>query len=70
MLGGSSDLITVIEHESFHLVGSEAEAGVEVVPEAGDVGHIQIQVALTREMSLTSHLHRYTHRSMCCYVKP
>lgn len=55
----------VIEHESILVLGSEAEAGVEVVPETGNVGQSQIQVALPGEMSLTSHLctHTHTHRS-------
>lgn len=57
----SSDLIVVVEHESFLFGGSEAETCVEVVPETGDVGQGQIQVALTGEMSLTSHLHEHTH---------
>lgn len=51
-----SDRILVVEHKSFLLVSSETEAGVEVVPETWNVRHGQIQVTLTGEMSLTSHL--------------
>lgn len=55
--GSCSDLVVVEEHEPLLLLGPEAEAGVEVVPEVGNVGHVQVQVTLTGEMSLTSHLH-------------
>lgn len=46
----------MVEHESLLLLGSEAEAGREVVPEGGDLAQTHVQVALTVEMSLTSHL--------------
>jgi len=36
-VGYSSDLIMVVEHESLFLLGPEAEAGVEVISEAGNV---------------------------------
>lgn len=58
---GLSDLILVVEHESLLLLGSEAEAGVEVVPECGNTCQSQVQVALPGEMSLTSHLNEHTH---------
>lgn len=58
---GLSDLILVVEHESLLLLGSEAEAGVEVVPEGGNTCQSQVQVALPGEMSLTSHLNEHTH---------
>lgn len=60
-MGCSSDLIVVVEHESLLLPRPEAEAGVEVVPEAGNVCQSQVQVALTREMSLTGHLQEHNH---------
>lgn len=56
----SSHLIVMGEHESLLLARSEAEAGVEVAADAGDVGQIEVQVALTAEMSLSSHLHEHT----------
>lgn len=49
----------MVEHESLSVVGSEAEAGVEVFPEPGHVCQTKQQVTLTREMSLTSHLHAH-----------
>lgn len=56
------DLIMMVEQESFLLACSEAEAGIEIVADAGDVGQIEVQVALTCEMSLTSHLHEHTNQ--------
>lgn len=58
-----SDLIVMGEHKSLLLACSEAEAGVEVVADTGDVGQIEVQVALTGEMSLSSHLHEHTQTS-------
>lgn len=58
----------VVEHEPFLLLSPKAEAGVEVVPEGGNVAHSHTQVALTREMSLTSHLHRHTQTGRECSV--
>ena len=46
-LGGSSDLIMVVKHESLRLLGSEAEADVEVVCEGGNVCQSHVQVTLT-----------------------
>ena len=56
MVEACLNLILVVEHEALLLVGPEAEADVEVVPEARDVGQSQIQEALTGEVSFTSHL--------------
>lgn len=53
----------MVEHESILLRRSEAEAGVEVVPQSGNVVQSQAQVALTGEVSLARHLHKKKNSS-------
>lgn len=54
--GSGSHLVLVVEHEPLLLLCPEAEAGMEVVPQGRNVAQTQVQVALTREVSLTRHL--------------
>lgn len=56
----------MVEHESILLRRSEAEAGVEVVPQSGNVVQSQAQVALTGEVSLARHLHKKKTAQVCC----
>lgn len=57
-------LVAVVEQQPLLLLCPEAEAGVEIVPQGGNVAQGQVQVALTREVGLTSHLHTHTYKQI------
>lgn len=61
-------LVAVVEQQPLLLLRPEAEAGVKVVPQGGNVAQSQVQVALTREVGFTGHLH--THTSKLLHICP
>lgn len=60
--GSRHHLVAVVEQQPLLLLRPEAEAGVEIVAQGGNVAQSQVQVALTREVGLTGHLHKHTFK--------